>query len=69
MWHESEFTALQKLFDTKFDSNLEDILDDTEIDAIRNGGSTALNNLENRIIVPIHTKKVALFYFLVLISS
>ena len=69
MWHNAEYVALQKLFDTKFDSNLDDILDEDEIEAIRNGGGTALKNLGNRIIVPIHNKKVYLIIILVLIRK
>ena len=60
MWISAEFEALQKLFDTKFDSNLEDVLLDDEISAIKSGG-TAFENLRNRIIVPIHNKKVYSF--------
>ena len=60
MWLSTEFEALQKLFDTKFDSNLEDVLLDDEISAIKSGGM-AFENLRNRIIVPMHNKKVYFF--------
>ena len=58
MWHESEFSALQKLVDSKFDSNLEDVLLDDEIDAIKSHGKMAWENLRNRIIVPSHKHEV-----------
>ena len=57
MWLSTEFEALQKLFDTKFDSKLEDVLLEDEIAAIKSGGLT-FDNLRNRIIVPLHNKKV-----------
>ena len=60
MWHKSEFAALQKLFDHKFDSNLEDVLLDDEINAIKRNGKTAWENIRNRIIVPPHKHKVML---------
>ena len=59
MWDVAELEALQKLYDTKFDSNLEDVLFKEEITAIQSNG-TAFENLGNRILVPIHTKKVIL---------
>ena len=49
----TEIEALQKLFDTTFDSNLEDVLNEDELEAIRRNGAT-FDNLRNRIIVPIH---------------
>ena len=58
MWHESEFDALQKLFDNKFDSNLEDVLFDDEIDAIKRNGRIAWKNIKNRVIVPPHNRQV-----------
>ena len=63
MWYASELEALQKLYDTKFDSNLEDVLFDEEIAAIKRNG-TAFVNLGNRILVPIHNKKVISKHFL-----
>ena len=62
MWHESEFDALQKLFDNKFDSNLEDVLFDDEIDAIKRNGRIAWENIKNRVIVPPHNRKVYQIY-------
>ena len=59
MWNIAELEALQKLYDTKFDSNLEDVLFEEEIAAIKSNG-TAFENLGNRILVPIHNKKVML---------
>ena len=42
----TEFEALQKLFDTTFDSNLEDVLNEDELEAIRRNGAT-LDNLKS----------------------
>ncbi len=58
MWHESEFLRLQKLFDIKFDSKLEDVLLDDEIDAIKRNGIMAWDNIKNRIIIPPHNHTV-----------
>ena len=58
MWHKSEFVALQKLFDSKFDSKLEDVLYDDEIDAIKRNGKIAWDNIKNRVIIPPHNQKV-----------
>ena len=58
MWHKSEFVALQKLLENKFDSKLEDVLYDDEIDAIKRNGRIAWENIKNRVIVPPHNKKV-----------
>ena len=58
MWYKSELDALQKLFDSKFDSNLEDVLLDDEIDAIKKNGTIAWENLKNQIIVPPHHHEV-----------
>ena len=58
MWHKSEFVALQKLFDSKFDSKLEDVLYDDEIDAIKRNGKIAWENIKNRVIIPPHNQKV-----------
>ena len=63
MWHKSEFVALQKLFENKFDSNLEDVLFDDEIDAIRRNGILAWENIKNRVIVPSHKHSVGLKIF------
>ena len=57
MWESIELEALSKLYDSKFDSKLEDVLYDDEIHAIKNNG-TAWLNLENRLIVPLHNKSV-----------
>ena len=57
MWHSTELEALLKLFDTKFDSNLEDVLYEDEIYSIKSNG-TAWYNLNNRLIVPKHNKSV-----------
>ena len=57
MWHSIELEALAKLYETKFDSNLEDVLYEDEIDSIKSNG-TAWYNLENRLIVPKHNKSV-----------
>ena len=58
MWHKSEFVALQKLFDSKFDSRLEDMLFDDEINAIKRNGKIAWDNIKNRVIIPPHNHKV-----------
>ena len=58
MWHKSEFVALQKLLENKFDSKLEDVLYDDEIDAIKRNGKTAWDNIKNRVIIPPHNQKV-----------
>ena len=58
MWHKSEFVALQKLFDSKFDPKLEDVLFDDEINAIKRNGKIAWDNIKNRVIVPPHNHKV-----------
>ena len=58
MWHESEFDALQKLFDNKFDSNPEDVLFDEDIEAIKRNGRIAWENIKNRVIIPQHNRKV-----------
>ena len=58
MWHKSEFDALQKLFDNKFDSTLEDVLHDDEVDAIKRNGRIAWENIKNRVIVPPHKQPV-----------
>ena len=58
MWHKSEFDALQKLFDNKFDSTLEDVLHDDEVDAIKRNGRMAWENIKNRVIVPPHKHPV-----------
>ena len=58
MWHKSEFVDLQKLIDSKFDSNLEDVLFEEEIDAIKKHGKIAWENLKNRVIVPAHNQQV-----------
>ena len=60
MWHKSEFVALQKLFDNKFDATLEDVLFDDEINAIKRNGRIAWENIKNRVIVPPHNRKVSL---------
>ena len=67
MWELTELEALQKLFDTKFDSNLEDLLYEDELEAIRRNGTT-LDNLKNRIIVPIHKNKVIEIIYLSYLS-
>ena len=58
MWHKSEFAALQKLLENKFDSKLEDVLLDDEIDAIKRNGKIAWENIKNRVIVPPHKHSV-----------
>ena len=58
MWHKSEFAALQKLVDSKFDTTLEDALLDDEIAAIKSHGKIAWENIRNRIIVPSHKHEV-----------
>ena len=58
MWHKSEFIALQKLLENKFDSKLEDVLLDDEIDAIKSNGKIAWENIKNRVIVPPHKHSV-----------
>ena len=63
MWHKSEFVALQKLFENKFDSNLEDVLYDEEIDAIKRNGRLAWENIKNRVIVPSHKHSVGFRIF------
>ena len=60
MWNITELEALAKLYETKFDSNLEDVLYENEIDSIKQNG-TAWNNLRNRLIVPIHRRSVIFF--------
>ena len=57
MWYPIELEALAKLYETKFDSNLEDVLYKNEIDSIKSNG-TAWYNLENRLIVPKHNRSV-----------
>ena len=57
MWYSTELEALSKMFDTKFDSNLEDVLYEDEIYSIKSNG-TAWYNLKNRLIVPKHNKSV-----------
>ena len=39
MWYSTELEALSKLFDTKFDSNLEDVLYENEIYSIKSNGT------------------------------
>ena len=58
MWYRSEFSALQKLLDTKFDSNLEDVLYKEEIEAIKKNGQIAWENLKNQIVIPPHQNEV-----------
>ena len=58
MWYRSEFSALQKLLDTKFDSNLEDVLYKEEIDAIKKNGQIAWENIKNQIVIPPHQNEV-----------
>ena len=58
MWHKSEFDALQKLFDSKFDSKPEDVLLDEDINAIKRNGRIAWENIKNRVIIPQHNCKV-----------
>ena len=57
MWSLPELEALAKLYETKFDSNLDDVLYENEIDSIKHNG-TAWNNLQNRLIVPMHRRSV-----------
>ena len=64
MWHKSEFVALQKLVDSKFDSKLEDVLFEEEIAVIKKHGKIAWENLRNRVIVPVHNQQV--FYYIMI---
>ena len=59
MWTTTELEALAKLYDTKFDSNLDDVLYQDEIDSIKQNGTT-WSNLRNRLIIPMHTRSVML---------
>ena len=57
MWSLPELESLAKLYETKFDSNLDDVLYENEIYSIKQNG-TAWENLQNRLIVPMHTRTV-----------
>ena len=61
MWTSTELEALAKLYDTKFDSNLDDVLYQDEIDSIKQNGTT-WDNLRNRIIIPMHNRSVISLY-------
>ena len=61
MWTSTELDALAKLYDTKFDSNLDDVLYQDEIDSIKQNGTT-WGNLRNRMIIPMHNRSVIPFY-------
>ena len=61
MWTTTELEALAKLYDTKFDSNLDDVLYQDEIDSIKQNGTT-WSNLRNRLIIPMHTRSVISHY-------
>ena len=58
MWHKSEFVALQKLVDSKFDSKLEDVLFEEEIAVIKKHGKIAWENITNKVFVPVHKQQV-----------
>ena len=58
MWHKSEFDALQKLVDSKFDSKLEDVLFEEEIPVIKKHGKIAWENITNKVFVPVHKQQV-----------
>ena len=61
MWTSTELDALAKLYDTKFDSNLDDVLYQDEIDSIKQNGTT-WGNLRNRMIIPMHNRSVISLY-------
>ena len=61
MWTSTELDALAKLYDTKFDSNLDDVLYQDEIDSIKQNGTT-WDNLRNRMIIPMHNRSVISFF-------
>ena len=61
MWTSTELEALAKLYDTKFDSNLDDVLYQDEIDSIKQNGTT-WDNLQNRMIIPMHNRSVISLY-------
>ena len=61
MWTSTELEALAKLYDTKFDSNLDDVLYQDEINSIKQNGTT-WDNLQNRMIIPMHNRSVIFHY-------